>query len=114
MDLGFLSNIFGGQKKEGNNMLNALLPLLLGGKNASFGEVDSRDILSNVLKGNFRDKGESFPPLFGDNKEGNSLGGSNLLNLLGNITKQSSPPQQEAASKSQYPYELQYNRPDRS
>ena len=114
MDLGFLSALLGGREKENKNVLTMLLPLLLGGKTSSFVGTEQSDLVEQMFKGVVRDKEEGFPPLFGEKKQGNAFGDSGILNLLGSMNKSHAEPPKRAETKSDYPYELQYNRPDRS
>jgi len=111
MDLGFLSELLGGQGKGSNPMLTMLLPLLLGGKGAFSGgnTPDPSAILSQLLKGKARDGG-GYPPLFGEDgiPQKNMSG---MMDLLGSAINPSSVKTEKQNVKTDYPYELQYNRP---
>ena len=113
MDLGFLSGLFGGQGKNGNDMLTTLLPLLLGGKSTTSDGANPTEMLTRLLKGNSRGNDGSFPPLFSDQNGANRSIDPNIMSLLGNVTKPVVSEVKREETQSGYPYELQYNRPDR-
>lgn len=102
MDLGFLSGLLGGQ---GNSTLSMLLPLLFGGK-----MPDINGLLSVLNKGT-REKQDGFPPLFGENEQ-RPAAGDGLFNMLGKmLTSAPANKNENAQASAEYPYELQYNRP---
>ena len=111
-----LSNLLGEIGKGKAGALGALLPLLLGGKG-----VDLGGLLSGALGGNnafsalaplFEKKEESgcgaYPPLFGSEEM--------PLNVLSSMLNSSALSGQNAKTDKkkggEYPYELQYNRPE--
>ena len=103
MDLGFLSGLLGGQ---GNSTLTMLLPLLLGGKSP-----DLNGLLSALTKSG-EEKQRGFPPLFGENEQKYAATDSGLFNMLGKmLTSAPANKKDSAQASAEYPYELQYNRP---
>ena len=111
MDLGFLSGLLGGKTND-SGMISTLLPLLLAGKGQTTEKGGIGSILSTLFKGNARDNEASYPPLFGEVAKGETGAQNNLLDILGRILskpKNEDIPKQK--DKSDYPYELQYNRP---
>ena len=113
MDLGILSSLLGGQQKEGKNISAGLLSLLLGGKNPLMDGVNQSDLFSQLFKGPLRDKEADYPPLFGEEKQGNSMGDLGIMNILKNMNQPISQQVKSVDMRQEYPYELQYNRPDR-
>ena len=103
MDLGFLSGLIGGQGKD--NTLATLLPLLLGGKG------NLAQMLGPLLKGSSRDGDKGFPPLFGEQNTAASGVQNGMLDFLGNMIKRNENKTNNEELKTEYPYELQYNRP---
>ncbi|MBO7390841.1 MAG: hypothetical protein J6U39_05285 [Clostridia bacterium] len=110
MDLGFLSGLIGGEGKD-QSMLTALLPMLLGGKFSQNGNAMPNDILSSIFKGGARENIENYPPLFGGSNEVNLASRNNLSDILGRVLSSPVPNRVSPEPKSDYPYELQYNRP---
>ena len=103
MDLGFLSGLLGGQ---GNSTLTMLLPLLLGGKSP-----DLNGLLAALTKGG-EEKQSGFPPLFGENGQRSTPADNGLFNILGKmLTPAPAKKNDSAQASAEYPYELQYNRP---
>lgn len=113
MDLGFLSSLFGDKTKDGG-MLSALVPLLLSSKSRMGDRGGLGDILSTLFKGNARDTGDGYPPLFGEVQKSGSGAQNNVLDILGGVLNQSDGNKQKQVEKIEYPYELQYNRPIQS
>ena len=111
MDLGFLSGLFGGKTND-SGIISALLPLLLAGKGQTTEKGGIGNILSGLFKGDTRDNVDTYPPLFGDVAKSETGAQNNLLDILGRILNK--PKNEDIAKqkdKSDYPYELQYNRP---
>ena len=109
------------QGNGSNPLIGTLLPLLLGGKK---GGTDVSTLLSLLGNGGLgghiqgTDKGEAYPPLFGDESRP-SGSGFDLLPLLQTLsgTKREATPSSSASnvrSEENYPYELQYNRPEKA
>ena len=107
MDLGFLSGLIG---KGGNNTaLTMLLPLLLG-KNAPVSNASGMGDLLLGLLNKKAPKEAVFPPLFGEKKD-DRADPNGLFTMLGNILGAPQKQKSDAKAKTEYPYELQYNRP---
>lgn len=107
MDLGFLSGLLG--KGENNTALTMLLPLLLGKNTSSGGFGGIGDILCGLL--NKKPTKESgFPPLFGENGDRGS-DQNPLFAMLGDLIGASKNEKTAPKPQTEYPYELQYNRP---
>ena len=114
MNFDFLTNLLGGQ---GNQTLAMLLPMLLGGKMGGLGGAfpsnlsGVSDLIQNASLGT--SKGE-YPPLFGEKSgdKSNVSSSPDLFSLLGKIMPQSVQKQTTGATNG-YPYELQYNRPEK-
>ena len=108
MDLGFLSSLLG--KQGDNSALTMLLPLLLGNKKPDPGASSGLGTLLSGLMNASPKKAEGFPPLFGDpdEKTSDQNGLFNVLGSLLNLPKNEKP---EAKAAPEFPYELQYNRP---
>lgn len=121
MNSDLFSSLLGGKNNGSLGAIGALLPLLLGGgKGVDVSKIlgGSGGSVMNLLSGLMGNKdvsgSSSFPPLFGDP---NPLSG--VLGALGNVSNQASgikSSSNEGVNNnqkiSQYPYELQYNRPD--
>ena len=105
-------------KGDNSAMLGALIPLLLGNKK---GNMDLSSLLSLVGGKNSDSqgtaKGQDFPPLFAENASADSSIGS-VLPLLQNVMGRGAPARSAPVGSSEdsvgsYPYELQYNRPEK-
>ena len=115
MNFDLLTKLIGGQ---GNQTMAMLLPMLLGGKMGGLGGAfpsnlsGVSDLIQNASLGT--SKGD-YPPLF-EKKEGeNSVATAapDLFSLLGKLLPQNGQRSTNAAH-GKYPYELQYNRPEKS
>ena len=109
MDLGFLTEMFGG---KGTNPMAMLLPLLIGGKSPDlsslmglFSKANNKDALQNS------DQSADFPPLFGTNAPYGDRNKGDILQLLGKMLPPKTMDKQVQKDNEEYPYELQYNRP---
>ena len=107
MDLGFLSGLLG--NGENNTALTMLLPLLLG-KNAPLSNASGMgDLLLGFLNKKAPQEG-GFPPLFGEKKD-DRADPNGLFTMLGNILGAPQKQKSDGKAQTEYPYELQYNRP---
>ena len=115
MDL--LNGLLSGKGGE-NGMLGTLLPLLLGNKK---GNLDLSSLLSafgrkdSVAQGTA--KGQEFPPLFDAEEPARSSFGD-IMPLIQTVMEQGktqplSSQTTDRGTSDGYPYELQYNHPDK-
>ena len=110
MDLGFLSGLLG-NKEKGNSPLTMLLPLLLGKNGDDRGNNPLQGLFANMMNGNKASE-DAFPPLFGAGEEKkNDFNG--LLNMIGKLSPSAPNISSEENIVPDYPYELQYNRPEK-
>jgi len=103
MDLDFIGNLLKGQ--GGSNALTTLIPLLLGSKTPDLSSLFSSS------KNSVKSDNDSFPPLFGDNAAQNS-GANGMFDLLKGLIPNVPSRKEAPIASEQYPYELQYNRPN--
>ena len=105
MEPDFISNLLKGA--GGSSPLTALLPLLLGGNKPNlsslFGSFGESNTKSNV---------DEFPPLFGRSDQTQSATDNGIFNVLNRFFSTRQDAQSNCKTTVQYPYELQYNRPD--
>jgi len=114
-----LSDLFGGEGK--GNLLAMLMPMLLGGKNADLfkllGSLPGKGAGRASITSDTDSDYETFPPLFGFRSNGEKQEGvqmSDLLGMLSGITgRNGSEKNIIDRNAHSYPYELQYNHPDR-
>ena len=105
MNLDFLSGLLKGQ--GGSSPLTALLPLLLGGNKPSLSSLLGAFGRSDAPSG-----AEAFPPLFGSSASSNTPPDAGLFNVLNRLFASRPEAKKEEKTSAEYPYELQYNRPD--
>ena len=109
MNPDFLSDLLKGQ--GGANALTAFLPMLLGGK-----KPDLSSLIGSLTGATNQKDDSAYPPLFGDSKADSLSSPSGILGLFRNLIpsadRQKSDAPKEDPVRSEYPYELQYNRPD--
>ena len=108
MDLDFLSNLFKGQ--GGGGPLTALLPLILGGKTSDLSSLlGSFGMGKDAVKQN-----DPFPPLFSEQASKQTPSADNMIGLLKGLLPSAPTPPASSQPATEYPYELQYNRPYKS
>ena len=110
-----LFSLFGNNQNGNAGALGALLPLLLGGKSADLGvfarSFDGNNPLSALAP--FLGKREeevkpSYPPLFGQGESPMSV----LSSVLNSSVLSGQTAKTDHKSNAEYPYPLQYNRPE--
>ena len=112
MDLGFLTKLLAGQGGA-NSPMSMLLPMILGAKGTLSGSAGTPDVMGMIsgLMGQKREEQTSFPPLFGNENEGDRTADSGLWNMLGSLMPSQQKTKDYPKNTSEYPYELQYNHP---